>query len=218
MNQHPLAATASHYSEDLKVLQSLQALEWEWFEDPSQYPFLRLIKGSGNRKKITAGYLDSKKTHKIIVGVGRQDGQSLVLAYRKPNDFSCDAYKVFSDQNPFAKPMEAVDTRVLAKLITPEASLEISANYRATTEKTMPKQTPQQVAEQTRRVAVKSVDAFEQRAVEQRIVWLLLHDLTDRSGFRQLFDSLPRPVQEEIQQTWEEIVKAELQPKDGNAS
>ncbi len=75
-------------------------------------------------------------------------------------------------------------------------------------------QTPQQIAESTRRVAVKSVDDFEQRSIEQRIAWLLLHDLTDRAGFRQLFSSLPVPVQKEIQHTWEAMIKAELTIED----
>lgn len=125
--EHVLHSTP--FSETLAVLQALQGLDWEWHDEPTQYPFLRLIKGNGERRVVSAGYLDKKKVHKIVVGVGRRDGKALVIAYRKFDDFSCDAYKVFSDQHPLAKPMEGVDTRVLVGLLKPEASLESIAAY-----------------------------------------------------------------------------------------
>lgn len=121
--QHPLDRRGTFYSESVECLKSLQALEWEWFEDPEQYPFLRLIKGKGDKRSVSARSLNRTKRDQIVVGVGRQDGLSLVLAYRKPNDFTCNAYRDFP-ADPTAKPVEAVDTRILTGDITPEESLE----------------------------------------------------------------------------------------------
>ncbi|MBD1864294.1 MULTISPECIES: hypothetical protein [Trichocoleus] len=119
--QHPLDNSGTYYAENLELLHVLQSLDWEWLEDPHQYPFLRLIKGKGNKKSVSAGALDKTKQSQIVVGVGRRDGQSLVLAYRKLTDFTCDAYRKFP-QDPIGKPIEAVDTRVLTGVITPEVS------------------------------------------------------------------------------------------------
>ncbi len=128
VEKHPLEMGAMRRSENLEVLQALQGLDWEWLDEPTQYPFLRLMKGKGERRSVSAGYLDIKKTNRIVVGVGRRDGKALVIAYRKPQDF-LDAYKVFSDQYPLAKPIEAVDTRILTGSLKPEASLESIAAY-----------------------------------------------------------------------------------------
>lgn len=119
--KHPLDNSGIYYAENLELLQELQSLDWQWLEDPSQYPFLRLAKGKGNRRSVSAGALDETKQSKIVVGVGRRDGQSLVLAYRKLTDFTCDAYRKFP-QDPIGKPSEAVDTRVLTGVIAPEVS------------------------------------------------------------------------------------------------
>jgi hypothetical protein len=119
--QHPLDNSGMYLAENLELLQTLQSLDWEWLENPEPYPFLRLTKGKGTRRSVSAGALDETKKSKIVVGVGRQDGQSLVLAYRKPADFTCDAYRKFP-KDPTSKPIEAVDTRVLTGAITPEVS------------------------------------------------------------------------------------------------
>ena len=70
--------------------------------------------------------------------------------------------------------------------------------------------TPQEIAEQTKRVAQLSVDNFSEMPIEKRLVWLLLHDLCDRRDFKQLFSSCSASVQQEIQAVWEEIILAEL--------
>lgn len=77
---------------------------------------------------------------------------------------------------------------------------------------------PVDIAALTRRVALISVDGFEKLPIEQRIVWLLLHDLSDRAGFKQLFSSLPPSRQKEIGQVWEEIVRTELATVEFNGS
>jgi hypothetical protein len=122
VKQHLLDNRGIYYSQDLDLLQALRSLNWEWLEDPQPYPFLRLTKGKGTRRSVSAGALDKTKQSRIVVGVGRQDGQSLVLAYRKSNDFTCDGYRNFPI-DPTNKPIEAVDTRVLTGAITPEESL-----------------------------------------------------------------------------------------------
>jgi hypothetical protein len=126
--KHLLEMGEMRRSEHLEALQALQGLDWEWLDEPTQYPFLRLMKGNNHRRRISEGYLDKKKDHRIVVGVGRRDGKALVIAYQKPQD-SSDAYKVFSDQYPLAKPIESVDTRILTGSLKPEASLESVAAY-----------------------------------------------------------------------------------------
>ena len=45
----------------------------------------------------------------------------------------------------------------------------------------------------------------------QKIVQLIEDDLTDRRGLRQEFDAVDRDTQDEIRDTWAEIIRKELQ-------
>ena len=80
----------------------------------------------------------------------------------------------------------------------------------------MTQKSPAEIAEQTRRVAVMSVDDFEQLPIEKRIAWMLLHDLCDRRGFKQLFNSISPELQREIQEVWETIVRNEINEHQGH--
>lgn len=73
-----------------------------------------------------------------------------------------------------------------------------------------PSITPSDIAASTRGVAVRSVDDFERLPIEKRLVWMLLHDLTDRAGFKRLWESLPAEIKTEIKETWTEIIKVEV--------
>ena len=47
-------------------------------------------------------------------------------------------------------------------------------------------------------------------SIEAKIVRLILEDLCDRRGLRQEFESCDQDIQDEIRDTWREIVKKEL--------
>lgn len=119
--KHPLD-TSRIYAEDPDLLRRLQLLDWQWFEDPKQFPFLRIIKHTPNGSIVSAGFLDQSKQVKVVVGAGWQSGQVLVLAYRKSFDFTCEAYRNFP-KDPTAKPIEAINTRILIESFKETASL-----------------------------------------------------------------------------------------------
>jgi len=45
----------------------------------------------------------------------------------------------------------------------------------------------------------------------KQIVEALLHDFTDRKGFRQIWESCDQEVQEELRNTWKQIIIKQLQ-------
>lgn len=48
-------------------------------------------------------------------------------------------------------------------------------------------------------------------SIEARIVRLILEDLCDRRGLRQEFEACDKDIQDEIRDTWREIVRKELE-------
>lgn len=73
---------------------------------------------------------------------------------------------------------------------------------------------PKDIAEGTRRVAELSVDDFDQWPIEKRIAWILLHDLHDRRGFKYWWETIPESIQQELEASWEEMIKAEIEKSD----
>lgn len=67
------------------------------------------------------------------------------------------------------------------------------------------------IAESTRRVMAKSVDGFEDLPLEKRIVYLLLHDLCDRRGFKYVWESIGASMREEIEAVWTKMVVDEIE-------